>query len=65
MPETGGEAPFLFQKSYGARGGQGWQGGSEETSGEKTHMGGKEDVANSSQPFRASSSTPLCGTKVS
>lgn len=26
-------------------------------------MGGKEDVANSSQPFRASSSTPLCGHK--
>lgn len=39
MPETGGEAPFLFQKSYGVGGGQGWQGGSKETSGEKSHMG--------------------------
>lgn len=26
-------------------------------------MGGKEDVANSSQPFRVSSSTPLYGHK--
>ena len=61
MPETGGEAPFLFQKSYGVGGGQGWQQGN--FRGEESH--GKEDVANSSQSFRASSSTPSVGTKVS
>lgn len=63
MPETGRGGPLPLPEVIWGRDGQGmvrWQQGNFR---EKSHMGGKEDVANSSQPFRASLFTPLCGHK--
>lgn len=57
MPETGGKIPFLFRKARG----EVWGGTAARNPQVRSHMGGKEDVASGSQPFRASYLTLLRG----